>query len=258
MSTPVLSDAPALIAAHMRAAAARRGVKIGPFTIGLDEHSGDKMRNFAVPDDGATPDHTDISVMIAFFRERGRIPRLEFIEASAPGVTAALLAAGFEVEGRTPVLVSVPGLALTPRAPHGITVREAAGDSDLAAALGVQHIAYEEPSPPGPEDLARLRSVSSRGGVVTVAVDEESGSVAGTGLVDLPGPGSRTGELAAVGVLPEFRRRGIASAVSAHLARTAHARGTSLVFLEAEPGEVSVYRRTGFAGVSAKVWISLP
>ena len=260
MSTPVLSDVPSLIAAHMRAAAARNpGGKAGPFTIGLDEHSSHPMRNFAVPDGGAAPSAADISALIAFFRGHDRIPRLEFIEASAPAVTPALLAAGFTAEARTPVMACVPGMTLTPRRPAGVTVREAAGDADLAAALGVQHHAYAEPSPPGPQDIARVRAMTARGGVVTVAVDDQSGSVAGTGLVDVPAPGSGTGtgELAAVGVLTAFRRRGIASAVSAHLARTAHARGIKVVFLEALPDEEEIYRRTGFADVSAKVWLSL-
>jgi ribosomal protein S18 acetylase RimI-like enzyme len=255
MSTPVLSDVPSLIAAHMRAAAARNpGGKAGPFTIGLDGHSSHPMRNFAVPDDGAAPSPAEISALVAFFRGHDRIPRLEFIEASAPAVTPALLAAGFTAEARTPVMACVPGMTLTPRDPAGVTVREAAGDADLAAAVGVQHHAYAEPSP-GPQDIARIRAMTARGGVVTVAVDDQSGSVAGTGLVDVPAPGS--GELAAVGVLTAFRRRGIASAVSAHLARTAHARGIKVVFLEALPDEEEIYRRTGFAGVSAKVWLSL-
>ena len=257
MSTPVLSDVPSLIAAHMRAAAARNpGGKAGPFTIGLDEHSGHPMRNFAVPDDGAAPGAADISALVAFFRGHDRIPRLEFIEASAPAVTPALLAAGFTAEARTPVMACVPGMTLTPRRPAGVTVREAAGDADLAAAVGVQHHAYAEPSP-GPQDIARIRAMTARGGVVTVAVDDQSGSVAGTGLVDVPAPESGTGELAAVGVLTAFRRRGIASAVSAHLARTAHARGIKVVFLEALPDEEEIYRRTGFADVSAKAWLSL-
>src|SRR5450755_913301 len=118
MRTPVLSDAPSLIAAHMRAATARTpGGKAGPCTIGLDGHSGHPMRNFAVPDDGAAPSAADISALVAFFRDHDRIPRLEFIEASAPAVTPALLAAGFTVEGRTPVMACVPGMTLTPRRP---------------------------------------------------------------------------------------------------------------------------------------------
>lgn len=68
-------------------------------------------------------------------------------------------------------------------------------------------------------------------------------------------PDDPVGELAAVGVRAEFRRRGIGSALSAQLARAAHARGTGVVFLEAEPAEESIYRRTGFTDVSAKIWI---
>jgi ribosomal protein S18 acetylase RimI-like enzyme len=258
MGTSVLSGLPFQIAAHMRAAAARKpGGKAGPFTIGLDEHSRHPMRNFAVPDDGAAPSAADISALAAFFRGHDRIPRLEFIEASAPAVTPALLTAGFTVEARTPVMACIPGMTLTPRDPAGITIRGAAGDADLAAAAGVQHHAYAEPSPPGPEDIARLQAMTARGGIVTVAVDSESGTVVGTGLVDVPGPRAGTGELAGVGVLAAFRRRGIASAVSAHLARTAHDRGIGVVFLEALPDEEEIYRRTGFADVSAKAWLSL-
>ena len=44
-------------------------------------------------------------------------------------------------------------------------------------------------------------------------VDESSGTVAGTGLIDVAGDRPAVGELAAVGVLTVFRRRGIASAL---------------------------------------------
>jgi predicted acetyltransferase len=58
-------------------------------------------------------------------------------------------------------------------------------------------------------------------------------------------------------VLARFRRCGIASALGAHLARTAHHRGIGLVFLEAESEEERIYRRTGFIDVTTKIWISL-
>jgi ribosomal protein S18 acetylase RimI-like enzyme len=246
----------ALIAEHMRSAASRRpGDRIGPFTVGIDGYSDDPMRNFAVPDSGARPAPAEVEALIAFFREHQRIPRLEYVEDNAPDVERALLAAGFTVERRTPVMISRPDTRLTPREPAGITVREAASDADLAAAAVVQHHAYLVPVPPGPEDIARLARVAERGGVVSVAVADASGDVVGTGLVDVTGPEDPVGELAAVGVLTEFRRRGIASALSAHLARTAHARGLGLVFLEAEPDEESIYRRTGFTDLTTKIWI---
>jgi hypothetical protein len=41
------------------------------------------------------------------------------------------------------------------------------------------------------------------------------------------------------------------------LARTAHSQGISLVFLEAEPAEEQIYRRTGFTDAATKIWASI-
>jgi ribosomal protein S18 acetylase RimI-like enzyme len=146
---------------------------------------------------------------------------------------------------------------LTPRSPAGMTIRQATSDTDLTAAAVAQHHAYQVPHPPGAHDTARLTSLTRRGGLVAIAIDDSSGTVAGTGLVDVTGDRPSVGELAAVGVLTAFRRRGIASALSAHLARTAHSRGISLVFLEAEPEEEQIYRRTGFTDATTKLWASI-
>jgi GNAT superfamily N-acetyltransferase len=265
MDTPALPHVPALIAAHMRAAAGRRpGSRIGPFTVGLDAHSDDPMRNYAVPDHGACPGAGDIDALINLFRHSHRLPRLEYIEEDAPDAWPALAAAGFTIERRTPVMIATPATRLTPRSPAGITIRQATSDADLAAAAAVQHHAYQLPSPPGPHDIARLTRLTQRGGLAAIAVDESSGTVTGTGLIDVAADRPAVaadrpavGELAAVGVLAAFRRRGIASALSAHLARTAHSQGISLVFLEAEPEEEQIYRRTGFTDATTKIWASI-
>jgi GNAT superfamily N-acetyltransferase len=260
MDTTALSHVPELIAAYMRAAMGQRpGRRTGPFTAGLDPHSDDPMRNYAVPDQGARPTAADVDALIAMFRSGQRIPRLEYIEESAPASWPALAAAGFTVERRTPVMIATPDHHLTPRSPAGITIRQAASHADLAVAATVQHHAYQMPDPPGPHDIARLSRLVQRGGLVAIAVDDVSGAVTGSGLVDVASPpaAADVGELAAVGVLTAYRRRGIASAISAHLARTAHARGIGLVFLEAEPGEEQIYRHTGFTDATTKLWISL-
>jgi ribosomal protein S18 acetylase RimI-like enzyme len=258
MDAPVLPHVPALIAAYMRAAAGGRpGGRTGPFTTGLDAHSDDPMRNYAVPDRDARPGAGDIDALITFFRRSHRIPRLEYIEEDAPRAWPALAAAGFTIERRTPVMTATPATRLTPRSPAGITIRQAAGEADLADAAAVQHHAYQLPRPPGPHDIARLTRLARRGGLVSIAIDESSGTVTGTGLVDVAGEGPAVGELAAVGVLTTFRRRGIASALSAHLARTAHSQGIGLVFLEAEPEEERLYRRTGFTDAATKIWASI-
>jgi GNAT superfamily N-acetyltransferase len=261
MDTPVLPHVPSLIADYMRAAVSRRpGSRIGPFSIGIDAHSDDPMRNYAVPDSGACPSAGDIDDLIGFFRRSHRIPRLEYIEEDAALVWPALAVAGFSVEHRTPVMIATPATQLTPRSPAGITIRQAVSDADLAAAATVQHQAYEAPFPPGPHDIARLTSLTERGGFVAIAVEDASGLVTGTGLVDVAAGRAAdrpaVGEIAAVGVLTAFRRRGIASALSAYLARTAHSRRIGLVFLEAEPEEEQIYRSTGFTDATTKLWTS--
>jgi ribosomal protein S18 acetylase RimI-like enzyme len=154
-------------------------------------------------------------------------------------------------------MIATPATRLTPRSPAGITIRQATSDANLVAATTVQHHAYQLPSLPGPHDIARLTRLTQRGGLVAIAVDESSGTVTGTGLIDVADNRPAVGELAAVGVLAAFRRRGIASALSAHLARTAHSQGISLVFLEAEPEEEQIYRRTGFTDATTKIWASI-
>ena len=96
-----------------------------------------------------------------------------------------------------------------------------------------------------------------RGGIIAIAVEDTSGAVTGAGLVDVMADGPAAGELAGVGVRAAFRRRGIASAISAYPARTAHTRGISLVFGEAGPGEEQLYRRTGFTDATTKIWASI-
>ena len=61
------STYPALLAAYMRAAAGRRpGSRVGPFAVGLDAHSDNPFRNFAVPDENACPDEGQVSALIDF------------------------------------------------------------------------------------------------------------------------------------------------------------------------------------------------
>jgi GNAT superfamily N-acetyltransferase len=253
------STYPALLAAYMRAAAGRRsGSRVGPFAVGLDAHSDNPFRNFAVPDENACPDDGQINTLIDYFRRNQRTPRLEYIEQSAPQLLPALITAGFVVERRTPVMIATPDTVLSARSPAGITVRPAADDADLAGSVTVQHHAYEVPDSPGPPDIARMTGLIRRGGIVVVAVDDDSGAVVGTGLVDVAEEYPGVGELAAVGVLTAYRRRGIASAVSVALATGAHDHGTGLVFLEAEPAEEQIYRRSGFTDATTKIWVSIP
>src|SRR6266542_1767055 len=181
-----------LVAASIRAGLERNpGERVGPFTVLYDPASTNVWRNYAVPDDGATPDAGDVAALVSWFVAHDRVPRLEYVPAAAPAVEGVLRAGGFVVEGRPPLMACRPG--------------EAVG-----------------------------------GGLCAAPVDGVS-------------------ELAAVGVIESHRRRGIATAVTALLTRSAHARGARLVWLEpAGEREAAVYARVGFRPDGHKLWISLP
>lgn len=247
-----------LVAGYIRAGLRRSSVvRVGPFSVLYDPATDNVWRNYAVPDDGATPDAEDVAALVAWFRARGRTPRLEYVPAAAPAVEGVLREAGFVVEGRPPLMACRPGEMVKPPAVDGVTVAVVAADGDLHDVADAQHAAYGEPEPPGPADVARLRATVDCGGVVVLARDTDAGEPIGGGLCTAPVDG--ISELAAVGVITSHRRRGIATAVTALLTETAHARGARLVWLEpAGEREAAVYARVGFRTSGHKLWISLP
>jgi GNAT superfamily N-acetyltransferase len=253
---PAYSEVALLVAASVR-----DGIgdvpRVGPFRLLLDAHTDNVWRNYAVPDDGATPTPTEVAALVAAFRERDRTPRLEYVPAAAPDVEPALLAAGFVVEGRPPLMACRPGdLAATP-APDGIATELLGTDEDLLELAAVQNAAYGDPEPAGPHDVARLRRLRDGGGVVVAARDAGTRRIVGGGICS--GPVDGVSELAAVATAEPYRGRGAATAVVVALATAAHAGGARLVWLEpAGEREAALYARAGFAVDGEKLWISLP
>src|SRR5262245_41316386 len=89
-------------------------VSVPPFTAFF--HPGDPLRyfNYAIPDESVAGDLTDdLDRLRAAFNERGRLPRFEYVEGFAPGLAAALEAAGFELELRAPLMTRIAGAAAT-------------------------------------------------------------------------------------------------------------------------------------------------
>jgi GNAT superfamily N-acetyltransferase len=153
-----------------------------------------------------------------------------------------LLAAGFEIEGRlplmtceTPVFASLPGIELV--APST--------EDEFRGVAEVQWEAYEERDPITDSAIEGLRRTADTGGVVVLARDVETGEPAGAGLCVAPYEGVT--ELAAIGVRERFRRRGIAATMAGWLAAAALEKGMSLVFLMAHGAdEARIYARAGF------------
>jgi ribosomal protein S18 acetylase RimI-like enzyme len=237
--------------------------RVGPFAVHFDAHSANLFRNYALPDAGAAPTPLEIDALIALFDQHDRTPRLEYLPDIAPEVEPALVAAGFAVEFRSPVFGCRRGEATDLGAPDGIVFALVTEDADLVDVARVQNAAYGEPAPPGPADVARLRRLVARGGIVALARAVDNGEPAGAGLCEAATHG--VSELAAVGVAEAYRRRGIASALTAFLARSMHdrdiesAHGADLVWLEREQHLPDrLYERAGFTRGAEKLWISRP
>jgi ribosomal protein S18 acetylase RimI-like enzyme len=218
--------------------------RIGPFLATFTRDDDNPYLNYAIPDDGATPSNADIAALVDAYRKRQRKPRLEYVASLAPAVESALLAAGFEVEGRLPLMTYVGGGEAEP--PAGIDLVEALSDDDLRAVATVQWEAYGESGAVPRRVAESLQRTQNDGGVVVIARDAETGEPAGGGLCTAPHGGAT--ELTSIGVRTHFRRRGIAEAIARRLGREMHARGNDGVFLMAagEP-EARIYERAGFA-----------
>nr|WP_145486785.1 MULTISPECIES: GNAT family N-acetyltransferase [Streptomyces] len=261
------TDVQSFAVAHLlrRPAACR----VGGFVVGFDPATTSPYVNYATPVPGAEPTDADVADLIAAFRTRGLMPRLEFAPDAAPGVEPALRRAGFTTEAVhaylvcTPATLTVPGAApepgTTPKpatAPEpGARVRVEAPvtDEDYIAIDTALSGAFGGEWPPSAEGAARLRRTEEGGGAVRF-VRAEDGGCAGGALCSAPA--EDTAELAGVGTLPAYRGRGIAAAVTAALAETLFTRGARTVWLEySGAGPRRVYERVGFRPGGTRVYL---
>jgi len=243
------------IQAYLRAHALRAAdhERCGVFLASFDAEDDNPYRNYAVPDDDAVPAAADIDALISAFVRRRRKPRLEYIAKAAPQVEAALIACNFAIEKRYPILACTPGHERDLAAPKGILLSLATSQDVIVAAAEALAEAYGQ-ADAHPASLVRM---VAQGGVLVVAHDAASGSVAGAGMAT-PVHDS-VSEVAGIGVKAAYRERGIAGALTARITREAFARGIGLAWLT--PGDEAperVYVRAGFARASEQLHISLP
>jgi ribosomal protein S18 acetylase RimI-like enzyme len=226
--------------------------RVGPFLATYDPHDALRYLSYAIPDDGAQPSPQEVAALLAAYRRRDRVPRLEFLPAVAPAAEAALLAGGFTVEARLPVMVCDAGTAVDLGTPEGIALERPAGSEDLRGLLTAQAAAFGDPPP---SDAAVTRA--TEGGAIRVLAREvSSGLVVGGGVATTPA--EATSEIAGIAVLDTYRRRGIAGAVTARLARELFDAGVTTAFLTpGDDGAHSVYARAGFADATEMLHLSI-
>jgi ribosomal protein S18 acetylase RimI-like enzyme len=230
---------------------ARGGAQVGPFSILFSPGDRSLFANYAVPADNAQPSAGEIIALEEAFRTRKRQPRLEYVPAAAPAVEAALLEASFTVEMRPPLMTRRADPAIKAPNLEGFDLRLVEAPEHLAQAVRVAAAAFG-----GDEaDAQWLMGAVARGGCVLVAYDLETQEPAGVGAFIRPAGGVT--EVVGIGVLPAFRRRGLAQAITSTLADAAFDGGCSLVFLSAAgEAQSAIYARAGFVRQAPMLFMS--
>jgi len=201
----------------------------------------------------------ELTSVLARQRELDQPRALEWVLETTPSLLATARAVGMTVE-ECPLLV----LDATPAPPaEGSGVRLVpADDPDLAlvraavnVGFGTAGTAVGEASTPErdtdaaarPETGARIAALIEAGLMVFAgAFDPQAGPVGGGSH----NPRGDVTEVVGVAVLPAYRRRGLAAALTAVLARDALERGISTVFCSAQDDDVArVYESVGFRRV---------
>lgn len=236
------------------AASGRSTAHVGPFLATFSSESTNPFLNYAIPDEGAEPTAAEVAALTAAYRERDLLPRLEFLGDTAPAAEAALLAAGYEVERRVP-LMRCPVVHRPPN-PVGIDLVVPGSADDLAGLVDAQHEAFDVP-PATPEEIDKAWQSLRRGGFAVLARDLATGATVGGGAAEAITDG--TTEVAGIAVRVSHRRRGIGAAITAFLAGAVHAQGAHTVFLTpAGVPEQRIYASVGFEPTEDMIHLSLP
>jgi ribosomal protein S18 acetylase RimI-like enzyme len=216
----------------------------GPFDIFVNPSSDHPYSNYAIPRPGAEPDADAVQELITLMEGAGRVPRLEYLPAQAPAVEQPLLDAGFAVELRTPVMCCTPDDLAEVEIPDHVTIDQLGPDAtreELEGLLRAQTEAFGDPFDPA--DIARLVPMLGRRVAVLAYAD---GEVAGGGMCQVPIAGVT--ELVGIAVREDFRRRGVATAITAELTRHAFAAGVETAFMTpGDTGAQAAYERAGYA-----------
>jgi RimJ/RimL family protein N-acetyltransferase len=221
---------------YLRESAASRYRRFAapPFSVFIQPDDSLPYFNYAVPDEPDPDPAPALDALRRIFTEHDRLPRFEFLDAYAPTLGSKLEAAGFVAEDAAYLMVCTPTDLRPAPAVAGLEIA-AVGPADRARGrqlAAVLHAAFGNPAPeekPDSHDEPDEPADFGDGGASLVALID--GVVIGGGSVAPPIGG--LAEVAGIGTLEAYRRRGVATAITAALTQLAFERDVTLAFLTA-------------------------
>ena len=230
------------------AAATKRVYGCPPFHLYLHPSDSFRFFNFAIPDHPIEElAQEELDALAAAFVAHERSLRFEFLHEYTPGLRHLLDAFGVPLESEDPLLVCRPDMWTALAHPRGFEIRRLTSESpdeDIAANITVGSRGFGDVGRDAtPERVADLRRRLGAGNEYFLALID--GEPAGVGAYMIPLDGIT--EVVGIATLPEYRRRGIAAAVTAEITRHAFDNGVTLAFLTAADDDASrVYQRSGY------------
>ena len=191
---------------------------------------------------------SDITAMEASFATRGRAPRLEAVHQAGDGLIPLFEDLDWVTEGVYAVYGCQPDSA--PVLANSADIQTVAISDDapvdvVQAMMQIGERAFENPDAPLPDvDVALASQLRWRGMPKVLA--HIDGVAVGSGMLTLPISGCS--ELAGICTLQDYRGRGVATQVVAHLLQIAQSSGITLAYLTAaDDAAARIYMRAGFA-----------
>lgn len=235
-------------------------VETPSFTAFFSPHDERRYFNYAVPNQSLRANlEGELIALGTEFLARGRRPSFEFLEAYAPELADALQRVGFVETSRETVMFCRSEQLRSPP-PHPdldiVTLDESSPSELLRICISTTERGFdpERLVIPTRSDVEEFRSklVTARSFLAL-----RNGAPAGVAMYTAPNDG--LAEIAGVATVPEHRRNGVGSAVTARAARAAFSAGVDTVFLAViEEDAARVYRRLGFTPLAAKLGYGEP
>lgn len=188
----------------------------------------------------------DVEAIKAHFKSRDRRPRLEFCRELWPDVPPKLEAAGFELEIAAPMMI-LPVTGWRPMEP--MTPARLATPDEAQILRKIANSAFGMPG--GDDDNVESSRQQIETGELLAAICEIDGQAIGCGFAQ---GNQSVREIAGIGTLDGYRRRGVASSIITVLLTKFFLDGGQLAWLTpGDDGAEAVYTKLGFEPTATQV-----